>query len=63
MYGSYHLRVKTRYGPETRRPRRELAVTIETSPPQERLFTRYSVNGVVHAWVGQILLNCDVFKR
>ena len=19
--------------------------------------------GVVHAWVGQILLNCDVFKR
>ena len=22
-----------------------------------------SARGVVHAWVGQILLNCDVFKR
>ena len=24
---------------------------------------RRSGTGLVHAWVGQILLNCDVFKR
>ena len=27
------------------------------------VFVPYSDSGLVHAWVGQILLNCDVFKR
>ena len=50
--------------PQTQNP--SVQTYKQNMPPTPTYPQRHQPNtgaGVVHAWVGQILLNCDVFKR